>query len=100
MTKDRKLGIRIALSFYREKMPWVYEEGILLLNKIEGSKTPATLKRHLHEFEELLMVSTRNPIMEEFLMEDKEDFFLLMELPKVILHSLERIAFENPRRLG
>jgi len=95
MTKDGKLGIRIALSFYREKMPWVYDEGILLLNKIEGSKTPATIKRHLHEFEELLMVSTRNPMMEEFLMEDKEDFFLLMELPKVILRSLERVAFEH-----
>ena len=95
MTKDGKLGIRIALSFYREKMPWVYDEGILLLNKIEGSKTPATIKRHLHEFEELLMVSTRNPMMEEFLMEDKEDYFLLMELPKVILRSLERVAFEH-----
>ena len=95
MTKDGKLGIRIALSFYREKMPWVYDEGILLLNKIEGSKTPATIKRHLNEFGELLMVSTRNPMIEEFLIEDKEDFFLLMELPKVILRSLERVAFEH-----
>lgn len=95
MTKDGKLGIRIALSFYREKMPWVYDEGILLLNKIEGSKAPATIKRHLHEFEELLMISTRNPMMEEFLIDDKEDYFMLMELPKVILRSLERVAFEH-----
>lgn len=95
MTKDGKLGIRIALSFYKEKLPWVYDEGILLLNKIEGSKTPATIKRLIHEFEELLMVSTRNPMIEELLMEDKEDFFLLMELPKVILRSLERVAFEH-----
>ncbi|GKS68605.1 hypothetical protein W03_06090 [Nitrosomonas sp. PY1] len=94
-TKDGKLGIRIALSFYREKMPWVYDEGILLLNKIEGSKTPTTIKHHIHEFEELLIVSTRHPIMEEFFMEDKEDYFLLMELPKVILRSLEKIAFEH-----
>lgn len=95
MTKDGKLGIRIALSFYREKMPWVYDEGLLLLNKIDTIKTTTTIKRHIHEFEELLMVSTRNPMMEEFLMEDKEDFFLLMELPKVILRSLERVAFEH-----
>ena len=46
MTKDGKLGIRIALSIYREKMPWVYDEGILLLNKIEGSKSPAALNNH------------------------------------------------------
>jgi hypothetical protein len=95
MTKDAKLGIRIALSFYKEKLPWVYDEGILLLNKIEGSKTPATIKRCLNEFEELLMVSVRNPMMEEFLMEDKEDYYLLMELPKVILRNLERVAFEH-----
>lgn len=96
MTKDGKLGIRIALSFYREKIPWVYDEGILLLNKIEGSKNHSTIKRHLQEFEELLKVSTRNPMMEEFLMEDKEDFFMLMELlPKVILRNLERVAFEQ-----
>jgi len=95
MTKNGKLGIRIALSFYKEKMPWVYDEGILLLNKIEGSKTPATIKRCMHEFEELLMVSTRNPMMEEFLMDDKEDYYLFMELPKVILRSVERLAFEH-----
>jgi hypothetical protein len=95
MTKDGKLGIRIALSFYREKMPWLYDEGILLLNKIENIKTPATIKRHLNEFEEMLIVSTRTPMMEEFFMEDKEDFFLLMELPKVILRGLERVAFEH-----
>lgn len=95
MTKDGKLGLRIALSLYREKMPWVYDEGIFLLKKIEDCKTHATIKRHITEFEELIMISTRNPIMEELLMLDKEDFFLFMELPKVILRSLERVAFEH-----
>lgn len=95
MTKDRKLGIRIALSFYKEKLPWVYDEGILLLNKIEGSKTSAIIDRHIREFEELLMVSTRVPIIRELLMEDKEDFLLFMELPKIILGSLKEIEFDH-----
>jgi len=59
MTKDGKLGIRIALSFYREKMPWVYDGGILLLNKIEGSRTPTAIKCHVYEFEERCQVSPR-----------------------------------------
>jgi hypothetical protein len=92
--KDGRLGIRIALSLYRAKMPWIYDEGILLLTKIENSNTPATIKRHLDEFQELLMVSTRHPLIEDFLLEDKEDFFLLMELPKIILRGLERSAFD------
>lgn len=93
LTKDGKLGIRIALSLYKEKLPWVYDEGVLLLNKIEGSKTPATIKRSLLAFEELLMFSTRNPMAEELLMDDKEDYYLLMELPRIILKGLDRVAF-------
>lgn len=92
MSKDAKLGIRIALSFYKDKLPWIYDEGIALLSKIEASKSPATLKRCLHEFEELLMLSTRNPMAEELLMGDKDDFYLLMELPRIILRNVERMA--------
>jgi hypothetical protein len=95
MNKDGRLGIRIALSFYKEKLPWIYDEGILLLSKLESSKTPTATKRYLHEFEELLMISTRNPMMEELLMDDEDDFFLFMELPQIILRNLERVIFKN-----
>jgi hypothetical protein len=93
MSKDGKLGIRIALSFYKEKMPWVYDEGIILLNKLEGSKTPTTLSRYMREFEELLMFSIRNPMVEELLMDDQEEYYLFMELPRLILRNIERIAY-------
>lgn len=95
MTKDGKLGIRIALSFYKEKLPWVYDEGILLLNKMVNRKTPGIIKHQIIEFEELLMLSTRHPLFEEFLMEDNEDFFLFKELPKIILRNLEKIIYEH-----
>ncbi|APW44217.1 toll/interleukin-1 receptor domain-containing protein [Rhodoferax saidenbachensis] len=88
-SKDPKTGIKMALSLYREKMPWIYDEGISLLGKLEASKTPATTKRVLHDFEELLMRSTRNPFVEEFLIQDQDEFVLLMELPRVILRNLE-----------
>ena len=91
-SKDSKIGIKMALSVYREKMPWIYDEGILLLSKLEASKAPSTTKRLLHDFEELLMRSTRNPFVEEFLIEDKEEFVLFMELPRVILRNLEHLV--------
>jgi hypothetical protein len=95
-SKNSKIGFIIALSFYREKMPWLYEEGILILNKIYGSKTPEITKRHIHEFEELLMVSIRNPMLKMFFMDDNDDLFLLTEiLPKLILNNLERALFEH-----
>lgn len=91
-SKDPKIGIKMALSLYREKMPWIYDEGILLLSKLEASKTPSTTKRLFHDFEELLMRSTRNPFVEEFLIDDKEEFVLFMELPRVILRNLEHLV--------
>jgi hypothetical protein len=90
-SKDPKIGIKMALSLYRERMPWIYDEGILLLSKLDASKTPSTTKRLLHDFEELLMRSTRNPFVEEFLIDDKEEFALFMELPRVILRNLEHV---------
>ncbi|GGX49815.1 toll/interleukin-1 receptor domain-containing protein [Undibacterium squillarum] len=88
-SKDPKIGVKMALSLYREKMPWIYDEGIQLLGKLDASKTPSNTKRLLHDFEELLMRSTRNPFVEEFLIDDKEEFVIFMELPRVILRSLE-----------
>lgn len=91
-SKDPKIGVKIALSLYREKMPWIYDEGVVLLNKLESSKTPATTKRLLHDFEVLLVQSTRNPFIEEFLIDDKDEFILLMELPRIILRNLEHFV--------
>lgn len=90
--KNPKIGLKIALSLYREKMPWIYDEGIVLLGKLEASKTSSTTKRVLHEFEELLMLSTRNPFVEEFMIEDKDEFVLFMELPRIILRNLEHLV--------
>lgn len=64
----------------------------MLLGKLEASKTPSTTKRVLHEFEELLMLSTRNPFVEEFMIEDKDEFVLFMELPRIILRNLEHLV--------
>ncbi|MBC3917603.1 toll/interleukin-1 receptor domain-containing protein [Undibacterium sp. CY18W] len=91
-SKDPKISIKMALSLYREKMPWVYDEGILLLKKLESSKAPATTERAIKDLEELLMRSTRNPFVEEFLIEDKEEYFLFMELPRLILRNVMALA--------
>lgn len=91
-SKNPRIGVKMAFSLYREKMPWVYDEGVVLLSRLEASKTPSTTKRVLQEFEELLMLSTRNPFVEEFMIDDKEEFVVFMELPRIILRNLERLV--------
>jgi hypothetical protein len=90
--KNPRLGIRVALSLYRDRMPWIYDEGTLLLNKIETNRTQPSIQKAFREFEELLMSHTRNPMMEELLMDDHDDFILMMELPRLILRNVERLV--------
>jgi hypothetical protein len=91
-SKDPKIGVKMALSLYRERMPWIYDEGIQLLSRLESSKTTSTTKRLLQDFEEMLMRSTRNPFVEGYLIDDEEEFVLFMELPRIILRNLEHLA--------
>lgn len=88
--KNPRVGFLIALSFFREKMPWIYEEGSSLIRKLETNR-PSPMRRELiGEFEELLMMSTRHPMFEDFFMDDKEDMFLYLELPKMLIMWLNR----------
>jgi len=89
MSKNPKIGIRVALSLYRDRMPWVYDEGIALLVKMDTAKTAAVYKKLFLEFEELLMISARNPFVEKFLLEEEEDYILISKLPRIILRGLE-----------
>ena len=82
----------MALSLYKDRLPWVYEEGCALLDKLVATKNDASRIKLLQEFEELLMMSVRNPFVEELLLDDKEDYILLMELPRVILRNMERFG--------
>lgn len=89
------IGLKIALSFYRDKMPWIYDEGIVLINKIMSSKAPVLHKKWLIDFEELLMISSRNPMLEELMIDGEEDYLFFKELPRIIIRGIERIR-NNP----
>lgn len=94
-TKNSFLGIRVGLSLLREVLPWVYDEGCALLGKLRAAKTPASRKKLLHEFEELLMMSSNNPYIEKYMIQSEEDYLLFRELPRMIMHGLSRIAGET-----
>lgn len=93
--KNPTLGVRVGLSLLRDMMPWVYDEGCSLLNKLQVAKTQTSRKKLLIEFEEMLMVSTHNPYIEKFLIESEEDFRLFRELPRMIMHALSRVGGER-----
>ena len=93
--KNHSVGIKIALSLYKDKMPWIYEEGMSVLNKISTSKNNALNHKLFNEFEELLMRSTRHPFMEEFFIDSEDEYVLIKELPRIIMRGFE--SFCNHR---
>lgn len=99
LSKDFKMGLRIALSFYKEKMPWIYDEGMVLLKKIDSIKTVNAGIQCLKDFEDLLMINTHTHFVEEFLMEDKDDYFAFRELTKIVMHLVKKHVDQKCDRL-
>lgn len=91
-SKKPLLGVRVGLGMLKDTLPWVYDEGCTLLAKLETAKTSTAKQKLLMEFEELLMFSTRHPYIEKYMIESEEDYFLLRELPKMIMHAMSLVA--------
>lgn len=90
MNKNPRIGIRMGLSFYKESMPWIYDEGNFLLNLISenGDKK---FKEIYYQFKELLMGNKSMVFSDEFMMNNEDDYILFKEIPMIILKSLERM---------
>ena len=95
MTRNRLLGIRIALAIYKENFPWVYDEGVALLNNLLSSKkTNNQSMQILKDMEELLMVGTRIPFFNDCF-DNEDDYIMMKELPRIILRTLDRYIHER-----
>ena len=95
-TKNPFLGVRAGLSLMRDAMPWIYDEGCGLVNKMQATKSHEVRMKLLTEFEDLLMVSTHSGFAEQYLLESEDDYRLFRELPRMLVHALVRATEEKP----
>lgn len=91
MSKNRYIGIMIALSFFKESMPWLYEIGMDTIRTVKDGKTKAEKKRALMEFQEIIQMSTQHPMMRDFFMDSKEDYMFFKELPMMLIKNIDMI---------
>ncbi len=94
-SKSPFVGARIGLSMLRESLPWIYDEGSALLTKLQAAKSPGAKKEVLAEFEELLLMNAHNPYIEKYMIDSEDDYRLLIELPRMIMHLVSRAAGEG-----
>lgn len=91
MTKDESLGFLMALSIFKNDIPWLYEIGVETLRKIKEAKSIKEKEITIMEFEQILEISIHNPYFEETIMRHKEDYRIFRELPHILRRALHRI---------
>lgn len=95
MSKNRYIGIMMALSFFKEPMPWLYEIGMDTIRTVKDGKTKAEKKRAFMEFQEIVEMSTHHPMMREYFMDSKEDYMLFKELPMMLIKNIDMIMMNE-----
>ncbi len=93
-TRDPVCGARMGLSFLRDIAPWIYDEGTLLLTRFKVAKSPQLRADVLRELEELVM-ELDAPFIERMLISSEEEYRLVRELPRMILHRLHTAIEEK-----
>ncbi len=97
ITKDENLGFLMALSIFRNDIPWIYDIGVETLRKIKETKSIKEKEIIAMDFERVLEVSIHNPYFEEIIMRHKEDYRIFRELPHILERALHRIIKNNSK---
>jgi len=86
----------MCLSLFKEtSMPWIYDFGVETIKNIKLKKTKSEKIRELQEFEDLIQMSTQNPILRELCIDSKEDYILNREMPMLLIKNMRRMLIEE-----
>lgn len=91
-SKDESLGFIMVLSMFKNDLPWIYDIGMETLKNIKATKSIKERESIVMEFERMLEMSIRNPMFEEMIMKNKEDFRIYRELPHLLTRALSRLS--------
>ncbi|MFH1395636.1 MAG: toll/interleukin-1 receptor domain-containing protein [Candidatus Omnitrophota bacterium] len=95
MSKNRTIGIMMALSLFKDSMPWLYDIGVETIKTIKIAKTKEAKRMALSEFQEVIELSTHHPIMREFYMNAEEDHMMLREIPRMLMKNIDRLIIDE-----
>ena len=91
MSKNRYVGIMMALSLFRESIPWIYEIGMEAIKTIRTGKTKTEKRKAFLEFQEMIEIYNHNQMMREFFINSEEEHILLRELPRILMRNLDML---------
>lgn len=94
LSPDKSIGIILALSILRDKLPWLYDIGNETIKIIRSNVSNSKKVKAILEFEEFTGMLTHNPMIKELFIDSKEDFFLIHEIPRMITKNMKSLIIE------
>lgn len=92
-------GFLIALSFFKNDFPWIYDTGKELLDIIKSYTEIGIKKEAINDFKEMLEFTFQNPMMRELYGNRKDYVMYMKEMPYMLMKFLDEIITkEMPNR--
>lgn len=92
--KDGKkpYGFLIALSFFRQDFPWLYDAGKDLLDVLKSRANKDSKQEAIYNFKEMMEFTFQHPMMREMYGNRKEYMMYMKEMPYVLLRYIDEIS--------
>lgn len=87
--KNDYLGMQIALSFFRDDFPWIYDVGKEVIEILKSKKSRQEKHNAIDRFTSILEVSFRHPVFREMQMDNKDMMIMYKELSRFFERSLD-----------
>lgn len=82
-------GFQIAISFFRNDFPWIYDAGIDLVRTLRSAEDPEVKRDAFQTFDELVEFSFDHPMMRDMFIPDKELWMMAKDLPHILRRALD-----------
>jgi len=85
-------GFLIALSFFKQDFPWIYDAGKELLDILKSKVDKETKTNAIHDFKEMLNFTFEHPMMRELYGNKKEYMIYMKEMPYMLMRYIDELA--------
>lgn len=85
---QKQYGFLIALSFFQEDFPWIYNMGKELVDIIRSDVSHEVKRESMNDFKRLLEFTCEHPMMREMYGRRKETSMILREMPHMLMGIL------------
>lgn len=85
---QKQYGFLVALSFFQEDFPWVYNMGKELVDVIRSDVSREVKRESMGDFKRLLEFTCEHPIMREMYGRRKETSMVLRDMPHILMGLL------------